>query len=78
MGTDQGKKFVLVVGEGNKVAYREVKLGPVHDGLRVVRGSSWADELPKVLRCAFRFPVDPATRSPFIGFRVVADIPSLQ
>lgn len=44
VGTDQGKKFVLVVGEGNKVAYREVKLGPVHDGLRVVREGLEANE----------------------------------
>ena len=44
---------------------------------RVLRGSSWADELPKVLRCAFRNPFDPGTRLPFIGFRVVVDIPSL-
>jgi formylglycine-generating enzyme required for sulfatase activity len=44
---------------------------------KVLRGSSWADELPKVLRCAFRNPFSPDTRLPFIGFRVVADIPSL-
>jgi formylglycine-generating enzyme required for sulfatase activity len=44
---------------------------------RVLRGSSWADELPKVLRCAFRNPFSPDTRLPFIGFRVVAEIPSL-
>jgi sulfatase modifying factor 1 len=44
---------------------------------RVLKGSSWADELPKVLRCAFRNPFAPETRLPFIGFRVVADIPSL-
>lgn len=45
---------------------------------KVVRGSSWADELPKVLRCAFRIPMSPDTRSAFAGFRVVADIPSLK
>jgi formylglycine-generating enzyme required for sulfatase activity len=44
---------------------------------RVVKGSTWADELPKVMRCAFRNPFAPDTRLPFIGFRVVADIPSL-
>ena len=36
IGTDQNKKFVLVVGNDNIVAYREVKLGPVVDGLRVI------------------------------------------
>jgi multidrug efflux system membrane fusion protein len=37
VGTDQGLKYVLRVGKDNAVEYREVKLGPVVDGLRVVR-----------------------------------------
>jgi multidrug efflux system membrane fusion protein len=37
IGTDQSKKFVLVVGADNKALYREVTLGPVIDGLRVVK-----------------------------------------
>jgi membrane fusion protein, multidrug efflux system len=37
VGTDQSKKFVFVVGADRHVAYREVKLGPVIDDLRVVR-----------------------------------------
>ena len=36
VGTDQSKKFVMVVGADNKAAYREVTLGPTVDGLRVV------------------------------------------
>lgn len=36
IGTDQNKKFVLVVGGDDKVAYREVVLGPAHEGLRIV------------------------------------------
>jgi membrane fusion protein, multidrug efflux system len=36
VGTDQSKQFVLVVGDDNKAAYREVSLGPIVDGLRVV------------------------------------------
>ncbi|HEX2544048.1 MAG TPA: efflux RND transporter periplasmic adaptor subunit [Ramlibacter sp.] len=36
VGTDQEKKFVLVVGEGNKAEYREVTLGTSVNGLRVV------------------------------------------
>jgi formylglycine-generating enzyme required for sulfatase activity len=51
---------------------------PYGAGTRVIRGSSWADELPKVLRCAFRNPVAPQTRFEFLGFRVVADIPALE
>ena len=37
IGTDQGKKFVLVVGAQNTVQYRAVETGPLVDGLRVVR-----------------------------------------
>lgn len=37
VGTDQGKKFVLVLDKANKLVYREVELGPNHDGLRVIR-----------------------------------------
>ena len=36
IGTDQNKKFVMVVGEGNKAVYREVKLGTAVDDLRIV------------------------------------------
>ena len=36
IGTDQNKKFVLVVGDDNKAVYREVTLGAFVDGLRVV------------------------------------------
>jgi formylglycine-generating enzyme required for sulfatase activity len=50
---------------------------PYGNGMRVARGSSWADELPKVLRCAFRNPAPPDTSLPFLGLRVAADIPSL-
>ncbi|WP_176470464.1 efflux RND transporter periplasmic adaptor subunit [Pseudomonas sp. Irchel 3F5] len=37
VGTDQSKRFVFVVTQGNTVEYREVHLGPLIDGLRVVR-----------------------------------------
>jgi membrane fusion protein, multidrug efflux system len=36
IGTDQAKRFVLVVTEGNKLEYREVQLGQMSGGLRVV------------------------------------------
>ncbi|MCM5681589.1 efflux RND transporter periplasmic adaptor subunit [Schlegelella sp. S2-27] len=36
VGTDQDKRFVMVVGADNKAAYREVTLGPSVNGLRVV------------------------------------------
>jgi RND family efflux transporter MFP subunit len=36
IGTDQDHKFVLVLGADGKLEYREVKIGRVVDGLRVV------------------------------------------
>jgi membrane fusion protein, multidrug efflux system len=44
VGTDQNKKFVLVVGEGNKAEYREVTLGSNVNGLRVVKSGLKAGE----------------------------------
>ena len=55
-------------------SWKEKLLGPRR---RVIRGSSWADELPKVMRCAFRLPVKPEARMEFLGFRLVADISGL-
>ncbi len=37
VGTDQNRKFVYVVGADSKAEYRPVTLGPIVDGLRVVR-----------------------------------------
>jgi RND family efflux transporter MFP subunit len=37
VGSDQGQKFALVVDQNNTVALRPLELGPVVDGLRVVR-----------------------------------------
>ena len=37
VGTDQNVRYVFAVGEDNKVQYRSVKLGPMVDGMRVVR-----------------------------------------
>ncbi|RQO36323.1 efflux transporter periplasmic adaptor subunit [Herminiimonas sp. KBW02] len=44
VGTDQDKKYVMVVGADNKVIYRPVSLGPIVDGLRVVRSGLQKDE----------------------------------
>jgi multidrug efflux system membrane fusion protein len=44
VGTDQDKKYVMVVGPGNKAEYREVTLGPSVNGLRVVKGGLKAGE----------------------------------
>jgi len=44
VGTDLSKKFVYVVGPKHDVQYREVTLGPIVDGLRVVRSGLEAGE----------------------------------
>lgn len=44
VGTDQDKKYVMVVGADNKVIYRAIKLGPMVDGLRIVRSGLKKDE----------------------------------
>ena len=44
IGTDLDKKFVYVVGPNNDVQYRAVTLGPIVDGLRVVRSGLEAGE----------------------------------
>jgi len=36
VGTDQDKRFVMVVGAGNKAEYREVHLGAAANGMRIV------------------------------------------
>lgn len=37
VGTDQDKKFVMVVGADHKATYRVIVLGPMVDGMRIVR-----------------------------------------
>jgi membrane fusion protein, multidrug efflux system len=44
IGTDQGQKYVLVVGSDNIVSVKPVVLGPESDGLRVVRSGLTGDE----------------------------------
>src|SRR5262249_27010682 len=36
IGTDQGRKYVLVVNDKNVVEYRQVQLGALADGLRAI------------------------------------------
>jgi multidrug efflux system membrane fusion protein len=44
VGTDLSKKFVYVVGPKSEIQYRSVTLGPIVDGLRVVRTGLEAGE----------------------------------
>lgn len=44
IGTDQDKKFVMVVGADNKAAYREVKLGAMTGDYRIITSGLSANE----------------------------------
>ncbi len=44
IGTDQGQKYVWVIGEGDKVSYRRVKTGLLHNGKRVIEDGLKADD----------------------------------
>ncbi len=44
IGRDQGQAFVFVVSAENEVVYRRVKLGTLHDGLRVILDGLQASE----------------------------------
>ncbi|WP_455287273.1 efflux RND transporter periplasmic adaptor subunit [Cupriavidus necator] len=75
VGTDQGKKFVLVLDKTNKLVYREVELGPNYEGLRVIRKGVKAGETivvnglqrvrpgdtvqPKTVAMAYRSELEP-------------------
>jgi membrane fusion protein, multidrug efflux system len=45
IGTDLDKRFVYVVGPDHAIAYRPVTLGPIVDGLRVIRSGVAAEDV---------------------------------
>ena len=45
IGTDQDKKYVMVIDGDNKASYRTITLGPIVDGLRIVRSGLHQGEL---------------------------------
>lgn len=78
VGTDQSKKFVLVVGADNKAEHREVKLGGMADGLRVVENGLKAGE--KIIVSGLQrvmMPMQPVTPEivPMDGAAPVATTP---
>jgi membrane fusion protein, multidrug efflux system len=64
IGTDQSKKFVLVVGADHKTTYREVKLGPLVDNLRVIRQGLKPGEVIVVNGIQRVRPGEPVTPQP--------------
>lgn len=81
IGTDQSKKFVMVVGEGNKAEYREVTLGAVHDGQQIISSGLKEGEQVIVSRLQVLQPgaevspteVDPVTLQPPGGEAAAAE-----
>jgi multidrug efflux system membrane fusion protein len=61
VGTDQAKRFVLVVDAANRTAYREIRLGSVQDGQRVVERGLEAGERIVVNGLQRVRPGDPVT-----------------
>ncbi|MGV8918437.1 MAG: multidrug efflux RND transporter periplasmic adaptor subunit MexE [Pseudomonas sp.] len=62
VGTDLGKKFVLVMGKDNKPEYRSVELGPKLEGLRIIRSGLTKDDtivVKGLQRIRPGSPVDP-------------------
>ncbi|WP_026145464.1 multidrug efflux RND transporter periplasmic adaptor subunit MexE [Pseudomonas asplenii] len=62
VGTDLGKKFVLVLDADKKTAYRTVELGPKIEGLRIVRSGLNKDDtiiVKGLQRVRPGSPVDP-------------------
>ncbi len=45
IGTDQSVKYVFLVGDGNKIERKEIILGPISKGLRIIRQGLSGDEL---------------------------------
>jgi multidrug efflux system membrane fusion protein len=45
VGTDQDKKYVMVIDADNKASYRTVTLGPVVNGLRIIRSGLHEGEM---------------------------------
>jgi RND family efflux transporter MFP subunit len=67
LGSDQGGRYVLVVGKSNLVEHRNVKTGPLVDDLRVIDEGLNADDrvvTAGVLRAIPGQQVDPQTQPP--------------
>jgi multidrug efflux system membrane fusion protein len=65
IGTDQSRKFVLIVNKDNVVEYREVKIGKSMKGSRVITsGLSQGDMVitEGIIRIRPGMPVDPQVK----------------
>ncbi len=67
IGTDQNKRFVIVVDDSNKTAYREVRLGANQQGGRVVEAGLKAGERIVVNGLQRIRPGDPVSPHPILA-----------
>ncbi len=44
VGSDQSEKFVYTIGDGNKIVRKNIQLGPLSHGLRIIRDGLEGDE----------------------------------
>jgi multidrug efflux system membrane fusion protein len=72
IGTDQNKRFVIVVDDSNKTAYREVRLGANQQGGRVVESGLKVGERIVVNGLQRIRPGDPVTPQPVLAAGVAA------
>lgn len=64
IGTDQDKRFVLVVDDQDRTTYREVRLGALQDGMRIVETGLQAGERVVVKGLQHVRPGDAVTPNP--------------
>jgi len=72
LGSDQGGRYVLVVNMDNVVEHRNVTIGPLAEGLRVIEGGLKPDErvvIAGVLRAVPGQKVDPQPQAAVAGVR---------
>lgn len=70
LGTDQGGRYLLVVGKDNVVEQRKVELGPLVDTMRVIESGLAADDrviVSGLMRAVPGQKVDPQTQAPRSG-----------
>lgn len=73
INSDQADKFVLVVGEDDVVQYRKVKLGPLVEGLRVIREGLTKDDRVVIKGVQRAFPGQKVTLEETTIAAAVAD-----
>ena len=81
IGTDQRQKYLLTVNKENVVEYHRVKVGSLHDGMRVIESGIGPDDrviVNGLLRARPGMPVNPHTDNKGIAAASPANAPKLE